>query len=62
MCSSDLETGQGTLIVASDAKLEDFSFSLDGTQLYGTVDTELWRYDLATGDVEIGRASCRERV
>jgi len=47
----DTETGQGTLIVASDAKLEDFSFSLDGTQLYGTVDTELWRYDLATGDV-----------
>ncbi len=46
-----IETGQGTLIVASDAKLEDFSFSQDGTQLYGTVDTELWRYDLVTGDV-----------
>ena len=46
-----IETGQGTLIAASDAKLEDFSFSQDGTQLYGTVDTELWRYDWVTGDV-----------
>jgi hypothetical protein len=46
----DIDTGNGTLIQASDAEIEGLAFNLEGTALYGSVGTELWGYDPATGD------------
>jgi hypothetical protein len=40
----DIETAQGTLILPSEALLEDLSSSRDGKLLYGCLQVELWSY------------------
>jgi len=41
----DIETAQGTLILPSEALLEDLTSSRDGSILYGSLQVELWRYE-----------------
>ncbi len=40
----DIETAQGSLILPSEALLEDLSSSRDGKLLYGCLQVELWSY------------------
>jgi hypothetical protein len=47
----DPETGKGTLVLESNAKLADLSWNLDSTELYGSVGRDLWAYDPATHSV-----------
>jgi PKD repeat protein len=44
----DIETAQGTLTLPSKALLEDLTSSRDGKRLYGSLQVELWSYDLDT--------------
>ncbi|HEW97562.1 MAG: hypothetical protein DRR16_28020 [Candidatus Parabeggiatoa sp. nov. 3] len=41
----DIETAQGTLILSSEALLEDLTSSRDGKRLYGSLQVELWSYE-----------------
>jgi hypothetical protein len=41
----DIQTAQGTLILPSEALLEDLASSRDGKRLYGSLQVELWSYE-----------------
>ncbi len=43
----DTDTGEGTLVFDSGAKLADLTWNLSSEVLYGSVGKELWRYDPA---------------
>ena len=43
----DTETGEGTLVFDSGAKLADLTWNLSSNLLYGSIGKELWRYDPA---------------
>ncbi len=47
----DTETGKGTLFLASQAEVEDLTWNLAGTMLYGAIGKELWAYEAATGNI-----------
>ena len=52
--SIDTNNGQGSMMIPSSvAQVEDMTWSVDGTMLYGSDNTSLWGYDPQTGDVSV---------
>jgi hypothetical protein len=49
----DTTTGKGTLVFEYQGKVEDLTWSLDGTVLYGSIDTQLYAYKPATNEIEL---------
>jgi len=49
----DLTTGAGTLLWNSDAPVGNLVGSLDGSILYGLIGTNLYAYEVVTGNIEV---------
>jgi hypothetical protein len=49
----DITTGQGSLVFDYAGEVEDLSWNLDGTLLYGSIDTALYAYNPQTGEIAL---------